>query len=53
MDRYEMNRDVTFAAPALADERITGFLRAVYGWMFAGLAVTALVAYLVAGSRRS
>ena len=34
----------------LAAERVTAFLRLVYGWMFAGLAVTALVAYLVAGS---
>jgi len=34
----------------LAAERVTAFLRLVYGWMFAGLAVTAVVAYLVAGS---
>jgi len=33
---------------AVADERITSFLRAVYGWMFVGLSVTAGVALLVA-----
>ena len=31
-------------------ERVTAFLRAVYGWMAAGLGVTALVAYAVANS---
>src|SRR5205809_490650 len=31
-------------------ERVTAFLRAVYGWMCAGLAITAVVAYMVAGS---
>jgi FtsH-binding integral membrane protein len=34
----------------MAAERITTFLRKVYGWMCAGLAITALVAYAVAGS---
>jgi FtsH-binding integral membrane protein len=50
MDRYEMNRDATFAAPALADERVTTFLRAVYGWMCAGLAITAVTAMVIASS---
>jgi len=39
--------------PATADvaaERVTAFLRTVYGWMFVGLGVTAAVAYAVAGS---
>jgi FtsH-binding integral membrane protein len=31
-------------------ERATAFLRAVYGWMCAGLAITALVAYSIASS---
>jgi FtsH-binding integral membrane protein len=31
-------------------ERVTSFLRVVYGWMFAGLAVTAIVAWLVTGT---
>jgi len=33
-----------------AQERVSAFLRAVYGWMFVGLAVTAAVAFAVAGS---
>jgi uncharacterized protein len=33
-----------------AAERVTSFLRVVYGWMFAGLAVTAVVAWLVAST---
>ena len=33
-----------------AAERVTSFLRGVYGWMFVGLGVTALVAVLVASS---
>jgi hypothetical protein len=32
-------------AGAATDERITQFLRKVYGWMFFGLGITALVAY--------
>src|SRR5437763_819526 len=31
-------------------ERVNGFLRGVYGWMCAGLAITALTAWLVAGT---
>ena len=31
-------------------ERVTTFLRTVYGWMCAGLAITALVAYSIASS---
>ncbi len=30
--------------------RVAGFLQKVYGWMFVGLAITALVSYLVAAS---
>ena len=37
-------------SPAAAAERVTAFLRNVYGWMCAGLAITALVALQVAGS---
>jgi FtsH-binding integral membrane protein len=33
-----------------AAERVTAFLRLVYGWMCGGLAITALVAFEVAGS---
>ena len=35
-----------------AAERVTDFLRAVYGWMCLGLGVTAFVAFSVAGSPR-
>ena len=40
------------AFPTTADvpaERVSSFLQKVYGWMFAGLAVTAVVAFMVAG----
>ena len=37
-------------SPAATAERVTAFLRKVYGWMCAGLAITALVALQVAGS---
>jgi len=37
-------------SPDAAAERVTAFLRKVYGWMAAGLAITALVALQAAGS---
>jgi uncharacterized protein len=43
-------RHPSAAAIAAAAERVSAFLRAVYGWMFVGLGVTAVVAYAVAGS---
>ncbi len=46
----EVTPDTAFSRPYAADERVTVFLRSVYGWMAAGLAVTALVATVVAGS---
>lgn len=46
----EVTPDTAFSTPYAADERVTVFLRSVYGWMAAGLAVTALVATVVAGS---
>jgi FtsH-binding integral membrane protein len=39
-------------SPVAAAERVSSFLRAVYGWMFVGLGVTAAVAVGVAGSPR-
>jgi hypothetical protein len=39
-----------FAAATAEAERITAFLKKVYGWMFVGLAFTALVAYATASS---
>jgi FtsH-binding integral membrane protein len=50
MDRYEVTPDSAFTTPYAADERVTTFLRSVYGWMAVGLSVTAAVAWLVAGS---
>jgi len=49
-DDYQMSRDFSTSAPALADERVSTFLRAVYGWMFVGLALTAATALFVASS---
>lgn len=49
MARLESSPLGTVAGTA-ADTRITSFLRSVYGWMAIGLAVTALVAFYVAGS---
>lgn len=40
----------TPAIAAAAGARVAAFLRAVYGWMFLGLAVTATVAWYVASS---
>lgn len=51
-DRFGMTPHAAFETPATAIgvEKVTAFLRRVYGWMFAGLAVTAAVAFLVSGS---
>ena len=51
--RYDMYPDATFSTPALAAERVTAFLRSVYGWMCGGLAITALTATFVASSPSS
>src|SRR5215469_17587398 len=40
----------SFEAMDRSAERINSFLKAVYGWMFAGLGITALVAYAIADS---
>jgi len=50
MADYEMTRESALSAPALADERVRAFLRAVYGWMGAGLAITAVTAVFIASS---
>ena len=50
MAHYEMTPEKSFTTPYAADERVTLFLRSVYGWMCAGLAITAIVAYAVAQS---
>jgi hypothetical protein len=51
MDRF--TRPVTSPFPQSTDaasERVSAFLRSVYSWMFIGLGITALVAFIVAGS---
>jgi len=50
MQRFEMTPASAFAAAAAPAERVTAFLRKVYGWMFVGLGVTAAVAFAVASS---
>lgn len=52
MDRFEMTPRAAFETPSLAigAEKVTAFLRKVYGWMFVGLGITAAAAYAVAAS---
>ena len=50
MNPYESVRMPCAGSEAAVAERVTAFLRKVYGWMFVGLGVTAAVAWLVAGS---
>src|SRR5215212_8351629 len=59
-NRFSLQNDVLggmtpdgISSPAtteLANERVTSFLKSVYGWMFVGLAITAFTAYGVATS---
>ena len=50
MARSEVTPDTPFSASLLVDERVTTFLRTVYGWMGSGLAITALTASFIAAS---
>jgi FtsH-binding integral membrane protein len=51
MNEFDMTPQAAFSPTAAATaERVTAFLRKVYGWMFVGLGVTAAVALGVAGS---
>jgi FtsH-binding integral membrane protein len=50
MTPYEAARERPFTSPEAAAERVTAFLRSVYGWMAAGLAITAATAMFVAAS---
>ena len=51
MERFDLRSASAFRTTAeVPAERVTAFLQKVYGWMFAGLAITALVAFVVAGS---
>ena len=49
--RFDMTPSPAFTTTTVATaERVTAFLRKVYGWMFVGLGVTASVAYFVAST---
>jgi uncharacterized protein len=52
MDRFEMTPRTAFEAGALTvgADRVTAFLRKVYGWMFVGLSITSATAFAVASS---
>jgi hypothetical protein len=50
MNPFDRNPVTPFPGSVATAERVTAFLRAVYGWMCAGLAVTGVVAYTVANS---
>jgi len=47
---YSPTREAAYAAPQEQVERISAFLRSVYGWMCLGLVITALTAGFVASS---
>jgi len=52
MDRFEMTPRTAFEAGAITvgADRVSTFLRKVYGWMFVGLGLTAATAFAVASS---
>ncbi len=51
MERYEVAPpSIPRVATVEATEKVTAFLRSVYGWMCLGLGITAAVAYMVASS---
>ena len=50
MPPYPSTPASAFDTSVYAAERVTAFLRGVYGWMCAGLAITAMVAFVVASS---
>ncbi|HET7451480.1 MAG TPA: Bax inhibitor-1/YccA family protein [Thermoanaerobaculia bacterium] len=50
MNPFEVTPDARFQSAAAAGSRVSIFLRRVYGWMFAGLALTGLVAVGMAGN---
>src|SRR2546429_652759 len=51
MDRFSMTPQSAFATTTVATaERVTAFLRKVYGWMCVGLAITAGVSFAVMSS---
>jgi FtsH-binding integral membrane protein len=51
MARYDMPQDAPFTPSLATADHVATFLRAVYGWMCAGLAITAGTAWVVSGSQ--
>jgi FtsH-binding integral membrane protein len=47
---WNQPQEPVFATPDVRDERVGAFLSKVYGWMFLGLLITALIAFGVASS---
>ncbi len=45
-----INSSATITSTPLSDERVSSFLKKVYGWMFLGLGITAVTAYAAASS---
>ena len=50
MARFDMTPDTPLSGSWPVEERVTTFLRAVYGWMCGGLAITAVTASVIASS---
>ncbi len=50
MADIDITHGSAFPATAASADRIAAFLRAAYGWMCAGLAITAATAWFVASS---
>jgi len=50
MARFDVAPGSTFDRSLTIDDRVTGFLKSVYAWMGAGLAITALTATFIASS---
>ena len=50
MTPFDSTPDTPFGGAIPVDARVTTFLRAVYGWMGSGLAITALSASIIASS---
>jgi FtsH-binding integral membrane protein len=50
MDRFEATPSSAFQPAAVPAEKVSAFLRSVYGWMFVGLGITAAVSLGVSSS---
>ena len=50
MTSYDTRPHIVFPSAIPIASRVSAFLSAVYGWMCAGLAITAVAAWFIAGS---